>query len=94
MQRLEERDDLLDALVNLSDENKSPFQAEIPNSSEYVEPMYVPFELLDHLSAIKVGLDIIKERAKGTVDKKTIEQFVRIDREILMMTDKLLESRP
>lgn len=93
MQRLEERDGLLDALVNLSDENKSPFQAEI-DSSEYVKHMYAPFELLDHLSAIKVGLDIIKERAKGTVDKKTIEQFVRIDREILMMTNKLLESRP
>ena len=94
MQQLEERYDLLEALVNLRDENESPLQADLSDGAEYVEPMkYKPFELLDHLSAIKMGLDIIKEKTKGAVDKKTAEQFVRIDREILKMTDKLIESR-
>jgi hypothetical protein len=95
MQQLEERYDLLEALVNLSDENESPLQADLSDDVEYVEPMkYEPFELLDNLSAIKMGLDIIKEKTKNTMDKKTMEQFVRIDKEILKMTDKLLESRP
>lgn len=94
MQQLEERYDLLEAIVNLSDENESPLQADLSDDAEHVEPMkYKPFELLDNLSAIKMGLDIIKEKTKGTVDKKTMEQFVRIDREILKMTDKLIESR-
>lgn len=95
MQQLEERCNLLEALVNLSDENESPLQADLSDGTEYVEPMkYKPFELLDNLSAIKMGLDIIKEKTKGTVDKKNNGQFVRIDRAILKMTDKLLESRP
>lgn len=94
MQRLE-RYDLLDALVNLSDKNESPLQAELSDDSEFVESMrYKPFELLDCLSAVKMGVDIIKERTRGILDKKTMEQFVRIDREISKMTDKLLESRP
>ncbi|MGI0010758.1 MAG: hypothetical protein ACREAE_05105 [Nitrosopumilaceae archaeon] len=94
MQRLEERYDLLDALVDLSDENESPLQADLSDGSEYVEQMkYKPFELLDHLSAIKMGLDIIKVRTKGLIDKKTMEQFARIDGEILKMTDRLLELR-
>ena len=94
MQQLEERYDLLEAIVNLRDENESPLQADLSDGAEYLEPMkYKPFELLDHLSAIKMGLDIIKEKTKGAVDKKTVEQFVLIDREILKMTDKLIELR-
>jgi len=71
MQQLEERYDLLDVLVNLSDENESPLQVDLSDDTEYVEPMKCnPFELLDHLSAIKMRLDIIKEKTKGKVDKK------------------------
>jgi hypothetical protein len=90
MQQLEKRYDLLQALVELSDENESPLHADLSDDQEYVEPMKCnPFELLDHLSAIKMRLDIIKEKTKGKVDKKTMEQFMQIDRTILQMTDKL-----
>jgi len=66
--------DLLNALVNLSDKNESPLQTDITDGLEYVESVkYKPFELLDHLSAIKMGLDTIKERTKDNMDKKTME---------------------
>jgi len=93
MQRLEQYD-LLDALVNLNDKNEFHLQEEAFRDSESVESMRCkPIELLDHLSAIKMGLDIIKERTKGILDKKTMEKFVRIDSEISKMADQLLESR-
>lgn len=93
MQRLEQYD-LLDALVNLNDKNVFNLQKEAPRDSETEESIRCkPFELLDHLSAITMGLDIIKEKTKGTLDKKTMEKFVRIDSEISKMTDKLLGTR-
>lgn len=92
MQRLEQYD-LLDALVNLNDKNEFHLQ-EVSRDSESVESMRCkPIELLDHLSAIKMELDIIKERTKGILDKKTMEKFVLIDSEISMVVDQLLESR-
>lgn len=91
MQRLEQFD-LLDALVKLNDKNEFSLQ-EASRDSECVTMGGKPFELLDHLSAIKMGLDIIKEKTKGILDKKTMEKFVRIDGEISKMTEKLLETR-
>lgn len=89
--QLEETNDLLNALVNLND--KDPLQFEPSESTEYVDPLrYKAQELLEYLSVIKTGLEIIKESSKGRVDKKIKEQFTRIDRAISNMTDKLLES--
>ena len=91
--QIEEKSDLLNALSNLND--KPPLQYESSDSTECVDLLrYKSFELLGHVSEIKMGLEIIKERAKGHVDKKILEQFTRIDTEISKMTDKLLESRP
>ena len=91
--QIEEKFDLLNALANLND--RPPLQYEPSDSTGCVDLVrYKSFELLGHVSEIKMGLEIIKERAKGHVDKKIIEQFTRIDREISKMTDKLLESRP
>ena len=93
MQRLEQYD-LLDALVNLNDKNEFHLQENVSKDSESVTSMGCkPIELLDHLLAIQMGLDIIKERTKGTLDKKTMEKFVRIESEISKMADQLLESR-
>lgn len=87
----EEPNDLLNALVNLND--KGPLQFEPSESTECVDPLrYKSQELLEYLSVIKMGLEIIKESSKGRVDKKIKEQFTRIDRAISSMTDKLLES--
>ena len=87
----EEPNDLLNALVNLSD--KAPLQYEASESTECVDPLrYKSQELLESLSIIKMGLEIIKESSKGRVDKKIKEQFRRIDRVISTMTRKLLES--
>ncbi len=89
--QLEEPNDLLNALVNLND--KAPLQFEPSESTKCVDPLrYKSQELLDYLSVIKMGLEIIKESSKGRVDKKIKEQFTRIDRAISSMTDKLLES--
>jgi hypothetical protein len=92
MQRLEQYD-LLDALVKLNDKSEFSLQEASGDSESVTSMEYKPFELLDHLSAIKMGLDIIKEKTKGTLDKKTMEKFVRIDGEISKMTEKLLETR-
>jgi len=87
----EEPNDLLNALVNLS--NKAPLQYDPSESTECVDPLrYKSQELLESLSVIKMGLEIIKESSKGRVDKKIKEQFARIDRAISTMTHKLLES--
>jgi hypothetical protein len=57
-----------------------------------MEPLrYESFDLLDNLSVIKIGIDIIKERTKDIADRKTQSQFARIDEEITKMTEHLLE---
>lgn len=57
-----------------------------------MEPLsYESFDLLDNLSVIKIGIDIIKERTKNIADRKTQSQFARIDEEITKMTEHLLE---
>lgn len=87
----EETNDLLNALVHLND--KSPLQFEPSERTWYVDPLrYKSFELLEYLSEIKLGLEVIKENSKGRVDKIIKEQFTRIDKAISSITDKLLES--
>ncbi|HSF28086.1 MAG TPA: hypothetical protein VLA53_03560 [Nitrosopumilaceae archaeon] len=87
----EETNDLLNALVHLND--KSPLQFEPSERTGYVDPLrYKSFELLEYLSEIKLGLEVIKENSKGRVDKIIKEQFTRIDKAISSITDKLLES--
>lgn len=89
--QLEETNDLLKALVNLSD--RSPLQFESSDSDECVDSLkYKSLELLEYISEIKVGLEIIKESSKGRVDKKIKEQFTRIERAISNMSEKILES--
>lgn len=89
--QLEESNDLLNALVNLSD--KAPLQYVASESAKCIDPLrYKSQELLESLSVIKTGLEIIKECSKGRVDKKIKEQFTRIDRAISTMTHKLVES--
>lgn len=89
--QLEETNDLLKALVNLSD--RSPLQFESSDSDGYVDSLkYKSLELLEYISEIKVGLEIIKESSKGRVDKKIKEQFTRIERAISSMAEKILES--
>ncbi|HSB57713.1 MAG TPA: hypothetical protein VLD38_07890 [Nitrosopumilaceae archaeon] len=91
--QIQEKSDLLDALVNLND--KSPLEYEPLDTTEYVRPvMYESLELLEYLSEIKIGLEIIKNGAKGRVDKKITEQFDRINNAVTVMTEKLSESRP
>ncbi|MBI5377888.1 MAG: hypothetical protein HZA82_04625 [Thaumarchaeota archaeon] len=66
MQQLEERCNLLEALVNLSDENESPLQTDLSDGTEYVEPMkYKPFELLDNLSLSRWDWTLLKKRQKA-----------------------------
>ena len=49
------RYELLEALINLSDENNSSLQAELSDGSEYGEPMkYKRFNLLDYIISEKV----------------------------------------
>jgi len=87
----EETNDFLNLLVNLND--KPPLQFEPSKSTGYVDPLrYKSFELLEYLSDIKLGLEVIKESSKGRVDKTIKEQFTRIDKAISSITDKLLES--
>lgn len=91
--QIQEKSDLLNALVNLND--KSPLQCDPSESTKCVGQIkYKSLELLEYLSEIEVGMRFIKNVAKGRVDKKILEQFERIDSAISTMTDKLLESRP
>ena len=89
--QLEESNDLLKALVDLND--RSPLQFESSDSDGYVDSLkYKSLELLEYISEIKMGLEIIKESSKGRVDKKIKEQFTRIERAISSMAEKILES--
>ncbi|HSD05542.1 MAG TPA: hypothetical protein VLB45_07335 [Nitrosopumilaceae archaeon] len=95
MQQLEERSSLLDAIVNMNDGVGLSSHDIKSDKPEHVESIrYESFALLDHLSVIKMEIDIIKERTKHVVDKKTQTQFSRIDKEIAKMTEHLIELRP
>lgn len=83
MQQLKTQPNLL-TVTNMKDDNTI--------SIRRVEPIrYESFDLLDNLSVIKIGIDIIKERTGNMLDKKTQSQFARIDEEITKMTEHLLE---
>ena len=89
--QLEESNDLLKALADLND--RSPLQFESSDSDEYVDSLkYKSLELLEYMSEIKMGLEIIKESSKGKVDKKIKEQFTRIESAISNMAEKILET--
>lgn len=89
--QLEESNDLLKALADLND--RSPLQFESSDSDEYVDSLkYRSLELLEYMSEIKAGLEIIKESSKGKVDKKIKEQFTRIEKAISSMAEKILET--
>ena len=91
--QLEEANDLLKMLVNLND--KAPLQYKSSHSEVDADPIkFKSLELLEYLSEIKMGLEVIKASAKGRVDKKIIGQFTRIEKAISGMTDKVLESEP
>ncbi len=91
--QIQEKSDFLNALVNLND--KSPLQCAPFESTKYVGQLrYKSLELLEYLSEIELGVEFIKNGAKGRVDKKIMEQFERITSAISSMTKKLLESRP
>ena len=91
--QLEEANDLLKMLVNLND--KAPLQYKSSHSEVDADPLrFKSLELLEYLSEIKMGLEVIKASAKGRVDKKIIGQFTRIEKAISGMTDKVLESEP
>jgi hypothetical protein len=53
---------------------------------------YKSLEILEYLTEIKMGLEVIKASAKGRVDKKILGQFTRIEKAISGLTDKVLES--
>jgi len=62
--QLEEPNDLLNALVNLND--KDPLQFEPSERTERVDPLrYKSQELLEYLSIIKMGLEIIGKIKEG-----------------------------
>ena len=91
--QLEEANDLLKMLVNLND--KAPLQYKSSHSEVDADPLrFKSLELLEYLSEIKMGLEVIKASAKGRVDKKIIGQFTRIEKAISGMTDKVLEPEP
>ena len=91
--QLEEANDLLKMLVNLND--KAPLQYKSSHSEVDADPLrFKSLELLEYLSEIKMGLEVIKASAKGRVDKKIIGQFTRIEKAISGMTDKVLETAP
>ncbi|MGQ0795912.1 MAG: hypothetical protein ACT4N5_07005 [Nitrosopumilaceae archaeon] len=91
--QLEEANDLLRMLVNLND--KAPLQYKSSHREEYPhQENYKTLELLEYLTEIKMGVEVVKASAKGRVDKKIQRQFMRIDKAISSMTDKILESKP
>jgi len=91
--QLEEANDLLRMLVSLND--KAPLQYKSSHREEYTNPEnFKTLELLEYLTEIKMGVEIVKESAKGRVDKKIQRQFMRIDNAISSMTDKILDSEP
>jgi hypothetical protein len=88
--QLEEANDLLRMLVNLND--RAPLQYKSSHKEEYSDPEnYKVLELIEYLTEIKMGLEVIKASAKGRVDKKIQKQFLRIDKAVSSMTDKILE---
>jgi hypothetical protein len=91
--QLEEANDLLRMLVNLND--KAPLQYKSSHREECPNPEnYKTLELLEYLTEIKMGVEVIKASAKDRVDKKIQRQFMRIDKSISSMTDKILDSEP
>ena len=91
--QLEEANDLLKMLVNLND--RAPLQYKSSHHEVEADPVkFKSLELLECLSEIKMGLEVIKASATGRVDKKILGQFTRIEKAISVMTDKVLETVP
>lgn len=90
--QVEEANDLLRMLVNLND--KAPLQYKHSHKDDCDTTDYKTLELLECLTEIKMGLEVIKASAKGRVDRKITGQFARIDKAISNMTDEILESKP
>jgi hypothetical protein len=89
LMQLEDPNDLLKMLVNLNDRDPLQYKSHMEDLSEPVR--FKSLELLECLTEIKMGLEVIKESAKGRVDRKITGQFNRIDKAISCMTDKVLE---
>ena len=89
---IQEKSDLLNALVKLND--KPPLQFDPLDGTDPVDKLrYESLELLEDLSEIQMGMEIIKNMTEGRVDKNIQKQFARINSGITRMSEKLLESR-